>query len=85
MRLPSGVRYRAVADEDIVGLPEGRRLAAVRLGREQAELTTRGYVGHLALRLRWCERTGCDWRVAGEGTRLLQVWPKPGSKEETEG
>ncbi|MFC8454202.1 tyrosine-type recombinase/integrase [Kitasatospora sp. NPDC057223] len=84
MRLPSGVRYWTVVDENYAVVPEADAfLQHVRFGRDQAELTTKTYAGHIALFLRWCARTGRDWRVAAEEFGLFLVWLKFGSKETT--
>ncbi|MFJ5900464.1 hypothetical protein ACIQFZ_34715 [Streptomyces sp. NPDC093064] len=84
VRLPSGVRYWTVVDEDFVVVPEADVfLRHMRFGRDQAELTTRTYAGHVALYLCWCERTGRDWRVTAEDLGLFLVWLKFGSKEAT--
>ncbi|MEV5086254.1 hypothetical protein AB0K74_48985, partial [Streptomyces sp. NPDC056159] len=65
VRLPSGVRYWTVVDEDFVVVPEADVfLRHVRFGRDQAELTTRMYAGHVALYLCWCERAAAP-RKAG--------------------
>lgn len=81
VQLPSGVRYWTVVDDDLAVVPEADAfLRHVRFGRDQAELTTRTYAGHIALYLRWCIRTGRDWRVAAEELGLFVVWLKFGSK-----
>ncbi|MEH6374730.1 hypothetical protein V7793_10400 [Streptomyces sp. KLMMK] len=74
VRLPSGVRYWTVVDEDFVAGPEADAfLRHVRFGRDQVELTTRTYAGHVALCLRWCGQTGRDWQVAAEELGLIVV------------
>ncbi|WP_432137175.1 tyrosine-type recombinase/integrase [Streptomyces sp. bgisy154] len=84
VRLPSGVRYWTVVDENYAVVPEADAfLRHVRFGRDQAELTTRTYAGHVALYLRWCARTGRDWRVAAEELALFVVWLKFGTREIT--
>ncbi|GAA4028610.1 site-specific integrase [Streptomyces plumbiresistens] len=71
-------------DDDLAVVPEADAfLRHVRFGKDQAELTTRTYAGHVALFLRWCSRTGRDWRVAAEELGLFVVWLKFGSKEVT--
>ncbi|WP_407841437.1 hypothetical protein ACE1OC_43375 (plasmid) [Streptomyces sp. DSM 116496] len=85
VRLPSGVRYWTVVDENYAVVPEADAFLQYgrQLGRDQVELTTRTYAGHVALYLRWCARTGRDWRVAAEEFGLFLVWLKFGSKETT--
>ncbi|MFF0537113.1 hypothetical protein ACWDF1_11400 [Streptomyces coelicoflavus] len=84
MRLPSGVRYWTVVDENYVVVSDADAfLRHVRFGRDQEELTTRTYAGHVALYLRWCTRTGRDWRAAEEEFGLFLIWLKFGSKEAT--
>lgn len=84
VQLPSGVRYWTVVDDDLAVVPAADAfLRHVRFGRDQAELTTRTYAGHIALYLRWCIRTGRDWRVAAEEFGLFVVWLKFGTKQVT--
>lgn len=84
VQLPSGVRYWTVVDEDLAVVPEADAfLRHVRFGRDQAELTTRTYAGHIALYLRWCIRTGRDWRVAAAELGMFIVWLKFGTKQVT--
>ncbi|MEV0056122.1 site-specific integrase [Saccharopolyspora shandongensis] len=84
VRLPSGTRYWTVLDEDLAVVAEADAfLRHVRFGRDQAELTTRTYAGHIALFLRWCARTGRDWRTAAEELGLFVVWLRYGTKEAT--
>lgn len=73
--MPSGVRYWTVLDEgfQVVSAADAF-LRHVRLGRDGAELTTRSYAGGIALFLRWCARTGRDWRVAAQELALFVVW-----------
>ncbi|MFJ7209904.1 tyrosine-type recombinase/integrase [Streptomyces sp. NPDC098789] len=71
-------------DDDLAVVPEADAfLRHVRFGKDQAELTTRTYAGHIALYLRWCIRTGRDWRVAAEEFGLFVVWLKFGTKQVT--
>nr|WSW48679.1 tyrosine-type recombinase/integrase [Streptomyces sp. NBC_01001] len=71
-------------DDDLAVVPEADVfLRHVRFGRDQAELTTRTYAGHIALYLRWCIRTGRDWPVAAEELGLFVVWLKFGPKAVT--
>jgi integrase/recombinase XerD len=75
VRMPSGVRYWTVLDEDlaVVGVADAF-LRHVRFGRDGAELTTRAYAGAIALFLRWCRRTGRDWVAGVEHLGLFMVW-----------
>ena len=62
VRLPSGVRYWTVLDEDLAVVDEADAfLRHVRFGRDGSELTTRSYAGGLALFLR------CVFAPAGTG------------------
>jgi integrase/recombinase XerD len=79
VRLPSGVRYWTVLNEDLAVVAEADAfLRHVRFGRDGSELTTRSYAGAIALFLRWCVRTGMTaWRrwavhhlVAPRGTAV---------------
>lgn len=73
--LPSGVRYWTVLDDDLAPVPVADAfLRHVRLGRDGSELTTRSYAGSVALFLRWCARTGRDWRVGVEHLGLFVTW-----------
>jgi len=75
VRLPSGVRYWTVLDEDlrVVGVADVF-LRHVRFGRGRAESTTRSYALSIALFLRWCARSGRSW-IAGAGQlALFMVW-----------
>jgi integrase/recombinase XerD len=50
VRLPSGVRYWTVIDEDLAVVGEvDAFLGYVRFGRDGSELTTRAYAGGVAL------------------------------------
>jgi hypothetical protein len=72
VRLPSGVRYWTVLDDDLVVVPYADAfLRQVRLGRDGSELTTRSYAGSIALFLRWCARTGRDWQLGVEHLGLF--------------
>jgi integrase/recombinase XerD len=75
VRMPSGLRYWTVLDEDlaVVGVADAF-LRHVRFGRDGAELTTRAYAGSIALFLRWCGRTGRDWVAGVEQLGLFMVW-----------
>ena len=75
VRLPSGVRYWTVLDEDLAVVEEADAfLRHVRFGRDGAELTTRSYAGGIALFLRWCARTGRHWYVGVEQLGLFITW-----------
>ena len=75
VRLPSGVRYWTVLDEDlrVVPVAEGF-LRQVRFGRDGAESTTRSYACSIALFLRWCARTGRSWQAGVEQLGLFMTW-----------
>src|SRR2546429_4271666 len=67
VRLPSGVRYWTVLDEDLRVVPVADGfLRQVRFGRDGAESTTKSYAHSIALFPRWCARTGRT-RQAGAG------------------
>ena len=75
VRLPSGVRYWTVIDEDLVVSGEADAfLRHVRFGRDGSELTTRSYAGGIALYLRWCLRTGRTWQAGVEHLGLFITW-----------
>jgi integrase/recombinase XerD len=64
VRLPSGVRYWTVLDEDLAVVAVADRfLRQVRFGRGGAESTTKAYANGIALFLRWCARTGRSWQA----------------------
>jgi integrase len=75
VRLPSGVRYWTVLDEDlrVVAVADGF-LRPVRFGRDGAESTTRSYACSIALFLRWCARTGRSWQAGVEQLGLFMTW-----------
>jgi integrase/recombinase XerD len=75
VRLPSGVRYWTVLDEDlrVVAVADGF-LRQVRFGRDGAESTTRSYACSIALFLRWCARTGRSWQAGVEQLGLFMTW-----------
>jgi integrase len=75
VRLPSGVRYWTVLDEDlrVVAVADGF-LRQVRFGRDGAESTTRSYACSIALFLRWCARTGRSWQAGAEQLGLFMTW-----------
>ncbi|MBT2232536.1 hypothetical protein [Nonomuraea sp. NEAU-A123] len=71
-------------DDELAVVPEADAfLRHVRFGRDQAELTTHAYAGHIAFYLRWCVRTGRDWRTAAADLALFVTWLRYGSKETT--
>ena len=75
VKLPSGVRYWTVLDDqlEVVSAADGF-LRNARFGRDQS--TTKAYAGAVALFLRWCQRSGRDWRVAASDLGLFIVWLK---------
>ena len=75
VRLPSGVRYWTVLDEELAVVPAADSfLRQVRFGRDGAESTTRAYAGGIALFLRWCARTGRDWQAGIGQLGLFMTW-----------
>jgi integrase/recombinase XerD len=75
VRLPSGVRYWTVLDDDLVAVSYvDAFLRQVRFGRDGSELTTRSYAGSIALFLRWCRRTGRDWQTGVQHLGLFITW-----------
>jgi integrase/recombinase XerD len=77
VRLPSGVRYWTVLDEDLSVVGEvDAFLRHVRFGRDGSELRTKAYVGGVALFLCWCARTGRHWHGGVEhlGWRCQLEW-----------
>ena len=75
VRLPSGVRYWTVLDEDLSVVGEADAfLQHVRFGRDGSELTTRAYAGGIALFLRWCARSGRHWHSGVEQLGLFITW-----------
>lgn len=91
VKLPSGVCYWTVLDDDLAVVAEADAfLRHLRLGRDGAELTTRAYAGSLALFLRWCVRTGRDWHAGVEHlglfiTRLRHAGPGVSGVEADDG
>jgi integrase/recombinase XerD len=80
--MPSGVRYWTVLDEDLAVVGEADAyLRHLRLGRDDAELTTKSYAGGIALYLRWCGRSGRDWRRAAEDMGLFITWLRHAPKD----
>jgi integrase/recombinase XerD len=75
VRLPSGVRYWTVLDEDLAVVTVADSfLRQVRFGRDGAESTTKAYAGGIALFLRWCARTGRDWQAGIGQIGLFMTW-----------
>jgi len=79
VKLPSGVRYWTVVDDNLVVVPDADAyLLHLRLGRESAELTTRSYAGAVALFLGWCEGRGVQWHDGVEHLGLFMTWLRHG-------
>ena len=75
VRLPSGVRYWTVLDENLAVVSVADSfLRQVRFGRDGAESTTKAYAGGIALFLRWCARTGRDWQAGIGQLGLFMIW-----------
>jgi integrase/recombinase XerD len=75
VRLPSGVRYWTVLDEDLAVVPVADGfLRQVRFGRDGAESTTKSYAHSIALFLRWCARTGRTWQAGAGRLGLFMAW-----------
>ena len=75
VKLPSGVRYWTVVDDELEVVPEADAyLRHLRFGRDSAELTTKSYAGAIALFLRWCGRTGRHWHAGVEHLGLFMTW-----------
>lgn len=75
VRLPSGVRYWTVLDEELAVVPVADSfLRHVRFGRDGAESTTKSYAGAIALFLRWCARSGRSWWSGIEEFGLFITW-----------
>jgi integrase/recombinase XerD len=63
VRMPSGVRYWTVLDEELAVVAVADSfLRQVRFGRDGAESTTKAYAGSIALFLRWCSLSGRPWQ-----------------------
>ena len=55
VRLPSGIRYWTVIDDDLRPVPVADAyLRHMRFGRDDAESTTKSYAGAVALYVTWC-------------------------------
>src|SRR5450755_2816360 len=75
VRLPSGVRYWTVLDEELAIVPVADSfLRQVRFGRDGAESTTKAYAGGIALFLRWCARSGRTWQAGIGQLGLFMTW-----------
>jgi site-specific recombinase XerD len=75
VRLPSGAGYWTVLDEELAVVPFADAfLRHLRFGRDGAESTTRAYAGAIALFLRWCSRTGRDWRAGAAQLGSFMTW-----------
>lgn len=75
VRMPSGVRYWTVVDEELRVVPVADAyLCHVRFGRDDAESTTKSYAGAVTLFLTWCGLTGADWRTAAERMGSFILW-----------
>jgi len=75
VKMPSGARYWTVLDESLMVVPAADAfLRHVRFGRDGSELTTRAYAGGIALYLRWCVRSGRDWRSGATDFGMFMVW-----------
>jgi integrase/recombinase XerD len=75
VRLPSGVRYWTVLDEELTVVPAADSfLRQVRFGRDGAESTTKAYAGGIALFLRWCARSGRSWEAGAGQLGLFMTW-----------
>jgi len=75
VRLPSGVRYWTVLDDDLRPHPAADAfLQHVRLGRDGAESTTQAYATGIALFLSWCAETGADWWDSGSRLGWFMTW-----------
>jgi hypothetical protein len=73
--MPSGVWYWTVVDREMSVVPVADRyLRELRFGRDRAESTTQSYAGGIALFLRWCQRTGRDWRTAAGDLAMFITW-----------
>ena len=80
VRLPSGVRYWTVLDEDLAVVPVADSfLRQVRFGRDGAESTTKAYAGGIALFLRWCARSGRGWEAGAGQLGLFMTWLATGT------
>jgi integrase/recombinase XerD len=75
--MPSGCRYWTVLDDELEIVPVADQfLREARLGRDQAELTTKAQASGIVLFLRWCQASGRDWRTAAADMGLFMTWLK---------
>lgn len=75
VKLPSGLRYWTVIDENLRVVSEADAyLRNLRFGRDASELTTKAYAGSLALFLRWCHETQREWEDGVKHLGLFVVW-----------
>jgi len=76
VRLPSGVRYWTVLDEDLAVVPVADSfLRQVRFGRDGAESTTKAYAGGIALFLLSAyARSGRSWEAGAGQLGLFMTW-----------
>jgi integrase/recombinase XerD len=75
VRLPSGVSYWTVLDEELAVVAVADQfLRQVRFGRDGAESTTKAYANGIALFLRWCARSGRSWQAGVEQLGLFMTW-----------
>ena len=75
VRLPSGIRYWTVIDDDLRPVPVADAyLRHVRFGRDDAESTTKSYAGAVALYLTWCVVARLDWRSAADRLGSFILW-----------
>ncbi|MEU9412346.1 hypothetical protein ACGF5O_44770 [Streptomyces sp. NPDC048291] len=85
VRMPSGLRYWTVVDDDFHVVEHADLfLREARLSRGRAELTTKAYAEAVVLYLWWCLLTGRDWKTAAQHLGLFIVWlrwtPGPGTE-----
>jgi len=75
VRMPSGVRYWTVVDDEFRLMPTADAfLRHVRFGHDDAESTTKSYAGAVALYLTWCGLTARDWRTAAGQLSSFILW-----------
>ena len=75
VRLPSGVRYWTVLDDELAVVSVADEfLRHLRFGRDGAESTTKAYAIGIALFLRWCVRSGRSWQAGVEQFGLFMTW-----------
>src|SRR6516164_6252473 len=75
VRLPSGVRYWTVLDDELAVVTVADEfLRHLRFGRDGAESTTKAYAIGIALFLRWCARSGRSWQAGVEQFGLFMTW-----------